>query len=185
MEMKNILAFGASNSRTSINKQLAIYTANQLKNVDVTIADLNHYESPLFSVDEEKACGVHENAIRFYELIKENDAIVVSVAEYNGLHTSAFKNLWDWMSRIPMEQPMNIWNNSPLFLLSTSPSKRPVNNVMKISKELFPHFGAEIVSEFYLPSFHHFFKDDSIVEDTYKVKFEEQKIRFQAYLDSM
>ncbi|MEM8847475.1 MAG: NAD(P)H-dependent oxidoreductase [Bacteroidota bacterium] len=183
--MKNILAFGASNSKTSINKQLAIYTANQLQGVEVTIADLNHYECPLFSIDEEKACGVHENAVRFYELIKECDAIVVSVAEYNGLHTSAFKNLWDWMSRIPTDQPMNIWNNRPMFLLSTSPSKRTVNNVLQVSKELFPHFGAEIISNFYLPSFHHFFKGDRIVEDTYKAKFEEQKNQFQKHIDHM
>ncbi|MEM9361836.1 MAG: NAD(P)H-dependent oxidoreductase [Bacteroidota bacterium] len=183
--MKSILAFGASNSRTSINKQLAIYAANQLKNVEVTLADLNHYECPLFSVDDENACGVHENAIRFYELVKESDAIVLSVAEYNGLHTSAFKNLWDWMSRIPMEQPMNIWNNTPMFLLSTSPSKRTMNNVLRVSKELFPHFGAEIISNFYLPSFRHFFKDGQIIEDTYKVKFEEQKNQFQKHIDKM
>ncbi|MEM9076185.1 MAG: NAD(P)H-dependent oxidoreductase [Bacteroidota bacterium] len=183
--MKNILAFGASNSKTSINKQLAIYAANQLRNVEVTVADLNHYECPLFSIDEEKACGVHENAIRFYELIKESDAIVVSVAEYNGLHTSAFKNLWDWMSRIPMEQPMNIWNNTPMFLLSTSPSKRTMNNVLRVSKELFPHFGAQIVSDFYLPSFSHFFKDGQIIEDSYNTKFEEQKNQFQKHIDQM
>ncbi|MEM8847627.1 MAG: NAD(P)H-dependent oxidoreductase [Bacteroidota bacterium] len=183
--MKNILAFGASNSKTSINKQLAVYAANQFKNVEVTIADLNHYECPLFSVDEEKACGVHENAIRFYEQIKESDAIVVSVAEYNGLHTSAFKNLWDWMSRIPMEQHMNIWDNTPMFLLSTSPSRRETNNVLRISKELFPHFGAQIVSDFYLPSFNHFFKGGQIVENVYKARFEEQKNQFQKHLDNM
>ena len=106
--IKKILAFGASNSSTSINKALAVYTANQLDNVDVIVADLNDYASPLYSMDLERENGVHENAMRFYELIQASDAIVVSLAEYNGLHTSAFKNLWDWLSRIKMEKPMNI-----------------------------------------------------------------------------
>lgn len=183
--MKKVLAFGASNSKNSINKQLATYAANQLKGVEITVADLNHYESPLYSVDEEKACGVHENAIRFHELIKESDAIVLSVAEYNGLHTSAFKNLWDWMSRIPMEKPMNIWNSAPMFLLSTSPSKRPMNNVLKLSKELFPYFGAEIIADFYLPSFNHFFKDGKIIDAAYQSKFEEQLSQFQQHISAL
>ncbi|MEM8999179.1 MAG: NADPH-dependent FMN reductase, partial [Bacteroidota bacterium] len=183
--MKKILAFGASNSKTSINKAFATYVAHQIENLKVIVADLNDYALPLYSIDLEKEKGVHENALRFRELIKASDAIVVSLAEYNGLHTSAFKNLWDWLSRIPMEKPMSIWDNKPMFLLSTSPSQRPMNNVLKISKELFPHFGAEIVADFYLPSFNHFFKEGQIVDAQYQAKFNDQKNRFQKYIDDM
>lgn len=182
--MKKILAFGASNSKTSINKSFAIYAARQVENAEVIVADLNDYASPLYSVDLEKEQGIDKNALRFYDLIKQADAIVVSLAEYNGLHTSAFKNLWDWLSRIPMEKPMNIWDGKPMFLLSTSPSRRPMNNVLKISKDIFPHFGAIIVADFYLPSFNHFFRNGQI-EATYQTRFEEQKERFQRHLDTM
>ena len=72
-----------------------------------------------------------------------------------------------------------------MFLLSTSPSRRSMNNVMKVSKELFPHFGANIIADFYLPSFNHFFKDGQIVEAEYQMKFEEQKNRFQMHLENM
>ena len=113
--MKKILAFGASNSSTSINKTLATFTANQLKEATITVADLNDYASPLYSVDLEKQSGIDEKAMDFYHLINANDAIVISIAEYNGLHTSAFKNLWDWLSRIPMDKPMNIWGGKPMF----------------------------------------------------------------------
>jgi len=181
--MKKILAFGASNSKNSINKTFAVYAANQLKNVQITVADLNDYAAPLYSVDLEKEHGIDENIMRFYELIKENDAIVMSLAEYNGLHTSAFKNLWDWLSRIPMEKPMNIWGAKPMFLLSASPSRRPMNNVLKISKEIFPHFGANIIADYYLPSFNHFFKNGQIIEASCKTGFDEQKNRFQNHLD--
>ena len=183
--MTKILAFGASNSKNSINKIFATYAANQLQNVEVTVADLNDYTLPLYSIDLEKEQGIDEQALRFYALIKESDAIVISLAEYNGLHTSAFKNLWDWLSRIPMKRPMNIWDRKPMFLLSASPSRRPMNNVLKVSKEIFPHFGANIVADFYLPSFHHFFKEGLIIEPKYQAGFMEQKNRFQKCLDNM
>ena len=51
---KKIIAFGASSSKQSINKQLATFAANQFQNVSVEILDLNDYEMPIFSVDKEK-----------------------------------------------------------------------------------------------------------------------------------
>ena len=54
MKTKKVLTFGASNSTTSINKSFAIYAANQLKNIEIMIADLNDYASPLYSIDLEK-----------------------------------------------------------------------------------------------------------------------------------
>ena len=37
---KKIIAFGASSSKNSINKQLATYAANQFQNVSIEILDL-------------------------------------------------------------------------------------------------------------------------------------------------
>ncbi len=129
--MKKVLAFGASNSKHSINQQFAVFVANSLENVAIHIADLNDYELPLYSIDLQKEIGVHENALRFYDLVKQSDALVISLAEYNGLHTTAFKNLWDWMSRIPMDKPMMKWGGKPKFLLTKRPGKRPMSNVIR------------------------------------------------------
>ncbi|MEM6726460.1 MAG: NAD(P)H-dependent oxidoreductase, partial [Bacteroidota bacterium] len=104
---------------------------------------------------------------------------------YNGLHTTAFKNLWDWLSRLPLDKPMQFWEGKPMFLLSTSPGKRPMSNVLKVSKELFPFFGANIIADFHLPSFYHFFKDNKLIEATQKAAFELQKATFQAYLNTL
>ena len=52
--MKKIIAFGASSSKQSINKQLATYAANQFENTSIEILDLNDYEMPIFSIDKEK-----------------------------------------------------------------------------------------------------------------------------------
>ena len=45
--MKKIIAFGASSSKASINKQVAAYAANQLKNAMVEVLDLNDFEMPI------------------------------------------------------------------------------------------------------------------------------------------
>ena len=48
---RNVIAFAASSSINSINKQLVTYAASLLKDAQVEILDLNDFEMPLFSVD--------------------------------------------------------------------------------------------------------------------------------------
>ncbi|MGD1848959.1 MAG: NADPH-dependent FMN reductase [Salibacteraceae bacterium] len=176
---KKIIAFGASNSQKSINKKFAAFTAAQLQGVAVTLLDLNDFELPVYSVDLERQSGVPENALRVSQFIQDSDGIILSLAEYNGLYTSAFKNLWDWMSRLGNPQ---IWHHKPMFLQGTSPSKRPGSNVMKVSQELFPHFGGNIIASYHLPSFNHFFKNDQIVAPEEKAKFQQALQKFQELL---
>jgi NAD(P)H-dependent FMN reductase len=178
--MKKILAFGASNNSQSINKKLAEYVANQLTEVETTILDLQNFELPVYSVDAEKESGVPKPAVQFSQFIKESDAIIISLAEYNGLYTAAFKNLWDWMSRLGSPQ---VWQKKPMFLLGTSPSRREDSYVMKVSKDLFPMFGATIVASFHLPSFHHFFKENQITESQQQELFAIELQKFQHYLN--
>lgn len=177
---KKIITFGASNSKTSINKKLAVFAANQLSGTTTQVLDLNDFELPLYSIDLQREIGIPENAIAFHKAIKNSDGIVISLAEYNGLHTAAFKNLWDWTSRI---DNMNIWHNKPMLLLATSPSRRPESNVMKVSKQLFPHFGANIIADFQLPSFQHTFLDGEIVDPEFKKQFKDQLEKFQEFLN--
>ena len=80
---------------------------------------------------------------------------------------------------------MNIWENKPMFLVSTCPSKRPTSNVLRVSKELFPHFGANIIADFHLPSFNHFLIKEGVIVPTYKVEFEKKKERFITYINQL
>lgn len=50
----NVLAFGTSNSKHSINKTLAYYAAQQISEADVKLLDLNEFEMPIYSVDREQ-----------------------------------------------------------------------------------------------------------------------------------
>ncbi len=82
-----VLAFGASNSKSSINKKLAFYAAQQINNADISLIDLNDFEMPIFSEEREKESGIPALAHAFYNAIGEADVIVMSFAEHNGTYT--------------------------------------------------------------------------------------------------
>lgn len=145
----NIIAFGASNSKNSINKQFAAYVAQQFQHSNFELADLNDYPLPLYSVDAEKENGIPENAKKFYEKIQSADLLVISLAEHNGTYTAAFKNLFDWTSR----HEQKIFAGKKMFLVSTSPGGRGGLGVMEAALVRFPIHGAEILGHFSLPFF--------------------------------
>lgn len=147
--MKKIIAFGASSSKNSINKQLATFAANQFQNVSVEILDLNDFEMPIFSIDRETENGIPQLAQDFYTKLGTADLIVISFAEHNGAYSAAFKNILDWTSRINAKT----FQEKPVLLLSTSPGPRGGSSVLEISKNRFPFQGAVVKGSFSLPSF--------------------------------
>ncbi|MBT8274392.1 MAG: NAD(P)H-dependent oxidoreductase [Bacteroidia bacterium] len=159
--MNRILAFAGSNSKQSINKQLVSYVAKQIEEADLTIADLNDFELPIYSIDYENEYGVPENAKKFLELIKSSDGIVLSLAEHNGAYSTAFKNIFDWMSRIDGK----LWSEIPMFLMATSPGGRGGASVLEIAKNRFPRMGGNIVAEFSLPFFNKNFSENGISDE--------------------
>lgn len=163
--MNNILVFGASSSKKSINKQLAEFAAIS-SGFNYNLIDLNDYEMPIFSVDKEAENGIPEKAFEFKNLVKEADGIIISFAEHNGSYSSAFKNIMDWASRIEKSR----WNNKTMFLMATSPGKRGGTNVLNHALGYFPYMDANVVASFSLPSF-----NDNFVNKT---------IKHQEYLDA-
>jgi len=156
-----ILAFGGSTSSTSINRLFANHTARQLPDAEVTDLDLRRLDLPIYSSDEEEANGVPEAAREFKSLIESHDAIVLSLAEHNGSYSAAFKNLYDWTSRIDT----NVWADKPMLLLSTSPGGRGGATVMEAARATFPRMGAELRASFSLPSFYDHFTEEEGITD--------------------
>lgn len=156
--MKKIIAFGASSSSTSINKQLATYAASLFENCSVEILDLNDYELPLFSVDKEKNNGIPALAHDFYNQLGTADLIIISFAEHNGAYSAAFKNTFDWISRINGKT----FQEKPMLLLATSPGARGGSSVLEIAKNRFPYQGGVVKGSFSLPSFNDNFNDGKI-----------------------
>lgn len=145
-----VLAFGASSSKTSINKSFATYAANLIPNAEIEVLDLNDYELPLFSTDREEELGQPDLAKQFFAKIGGADAIVISFAEHNGSYTAAYKNLFDWTSRIDMK----VFQNKPTLLLATSPGPGGASSVLAAAKGSAPYFAADVKGDFSLPGFY-------------------------------
>ncbi|WP_299113452.1 NAD(P)H-dependent oxidoreductase [uncultured Winogradskyella sp.] len=159
--MKTIIAFAGSNSKTSINKELAKYAASLVDGVEVNVLDLNDFELPLYGMDHELSHGIPENAQIFLDLIKSTDGIVLSLAEHNGTYATVFKNLFDWMSRIDGK----LWSDKPMLLMATSPGARGGSTGLEIAKGRFGYMGGNIVGSFNLPSFGDNFSDGKIINE--------------------
>jgi len=145
----NIIGFAASNSKQSINKQLVSYALSLIPEANCTVLDLNDFELPLFSEDKEKELGQPELAQQFLAQISSADALVISFAEHNGSYSAAYKNLFDWCSRI---QP-KVFHNKSMLLLSTSPGARGGASVLTAAVASAPFFGGEVRDHLSIPSF--------------------------------
>lgn len=165
--MKRIIAFGGSNSKTSINKKLAVYAAEQVDNVQVSILDLNDFDLPVYGLDVENESGIPENAHRFLGEIVASDGIILSLAEHNGAYTAAFKNIFDWMPRIDAK----LWNNKPMLLMATSSGSRGGISVLEIAKNRFPYMGGHVVADYSLPFFNKNFTDEGINDKRLSAEF--------------
>ncbi|TWX69734.1 NAD(P)H-dependent oxidoreductase [Colwellia demingiae] len=144
-----LLAFAASSNSKSINKQLATYAASLVPGATVEILDLNDYEIPLFSQDKEELLGQPEAAKSFFAKLGQADAIIISFAEHNGSYTAAYKNLFDWTSRIEQK----LFQNKPMVLLATSPGPGGANTVLTAATGSAPYFAGDVKASVSIPSF--------------------------------
>ncbi|MBT5031634.1 MAG: NAD(P)H-dependent oxidoreductase [Proteobacteria bacterium] len=148
-----LIVFGASNSSKSINKKLATYAGSlllkKLKDAHMEILDLNDFELPLFGADLEERIDPPENAKAFLAKLAEADAIIISFTEHNHSYTVAWKNLFDWCTRIEK----SVFQDKPVVLLSTSPGSRGGANVMERALKSLPSYGADIKANLSIPSF--------------------------------
>jgi NAD(P)H-dependent FMN reductase len=144
-----VTCFAASSSRASINKQLLTYAAGLIDDAEVEILDLNDYELPLFSVDRETELGQPPLAQAFLDKISGSDALIIAFAEHNGCYSAAYKNLYDWVSRI---QP-KVYRDKRMVLLATSPGGRGGRSVLDLALSQIPRFGGEIRASVSVPMF--------------------------------
>jgi len=144
-----VLTFAATNSRKSINKQLVKYAATKLGNAEIDYVEINDFDLPIYNIDLEEQYGIPKCAYAFQARIEEADVILVSFAEHNGNFTVAFKNLFDWMSRIGR----NVYRDKPIVMLATSPGPGGGNTVLKLAETAAPFFNGKVVGSLSIPSF--------------------------------
>jgi len=145
-----ILAFAASSSRQSINKKLAAYALSQFGDAETELLDLNDYELPIYSIDKENETGIPHKAHEFFEKIGNSDALIIAFAEHNGSYTAAYKNIFDWMSRIDQK----VFQAKPMVMLAASPGKSGAKNVLAQATNSAPYFGGELKGSLSIANFY-------------------------------
>ncbi|MCG3743446.1 NAD(P)H-dependent oxidoreductase [Vibrio cincinnatiensis] len=145
-----VIAFGASTSSTSINKALATYAAGLIDGADVQVLDISQYSVPMFSEDVEKEIGQAEGAQAFLNDLAQADAFVISFAEHNGHHPAAYKNLFDWATRIDR----NVFKDKPAVYLAASPGPGGAKSVLAAAIGSAPFFGGNVKASLSIASFY-------------------------------
>ena len=176
--MKKILAFAGSTSSTSINKKLATFAAENLVNTSFDVIDLRDFTMPIYSEDEEKN-GFPEDAKRFSALFDEYDGFIVSLAEHNSSYTAAFKNIYDWTSRVHA----NVFRDKPLLLMATSPGTRGGISVLDTGIARFSRMGAKELVSFSLPNFYDNFKDGKVINAEFSSTLKEKVNEFEQFIN--
>jgi len=161
-----ILAIAGSNSDTSINRQLVTYATTLFDNAEIEIVDMNNFEMPIYKHQREVESGVPQEAIDFASKIDNADVLLVSLSEHNGTYSTAFKNVFDWTSRIKQRA---IWNEKPMLLMATAPGGRGGLGVLEAAEKRFPSHGGNIIDTFTLPFFNdNFDKENQKISNTEK-----------------
>ena len=145
-----ILAIAGTNSEASMNKHLVSYAASIFENAEVEVIDLNPFEMPIYKHEREVSGGIPQEAKDFAAKIDGADLLLVSLPEHNGTYSTAFKNVFDWVSRI---KDRAVWNEVPMLLMAASPGGRGGAGVLEAATKRFPLHGGNIVDTFSLPFF--------------------------------
>ena len=153
---------------------MVTFVSQKFENSEIEILDLNDFEMPIYSSDREKERGIPKLAYDFAEKIDTSDFLIISLAEHNGAYSAAFKNIFDWVSRIPERR---IFGEKPMFLMATSPGKRGGASVLEIASKRFPFDGAKVLDIFSLPFFYEFFNAEKGIIDEEKLKELQEKIK--------
>lgn len=156
-----ILSIPASNSGTSINRQLLTYAKAIIEEsspeVEVEMVDINDYELAIYSPEREEAGGIPDKAKELFDKIGAADAIMMSFAEHNGSYTAAWKNTYDWMSRIDSA----VYQQKPVSMFGASPGGRGAAGVLGNATSTASFFGAELVSTLGVGTFYDNFDSDA------------------------
>ena len=110
----------------------------------------------MFSEQREAELGQPELAKAFSQKLASADAIVVAYAEHNGTYTAAFKNLFDWVSRIDRA----VFHNKPMVVLAASPGPGGAKTVLAQALAAAPHFAGDVKASVSVASFYDHFDSE-------------------------
>ncbi|MEQ9552281.1 NADPH-dependent FMN reductase [Coleofasciculus sp. G2-EDA-02] len=121
-----ILAFAGSSRETSWNKklvQIAVAGAKEA-GAQVTYLDFRDLPMPLYDQDAEEKEGIPETVLKFKQLMKAHQGLLIASPEYNSSISPLLKNAIDWASRPEPGGPslaLSCFRDKVAVLMSTSP----------------------------------------------------------------
>lgn len=124
---------------------------------ELEILDLNDFEMPIYSIDREQDSGIPEPARAFFDKIAAADVILIAYAEHNGNVTVAYKNIFDWASRIDQK----VYQNKPAVLMATSPGPGGAQSVLASASGSAPYFAMDVKGILSVPSFYDNFDSEA------------------------
>lgn len=171
-----ILAIAGSNSGVSINKALVSYAVSLFgERNEVEVIDMDEFEMPLYKHEREVADGIPQKAYDLAAKIDAANLLLVSLAEHNGTYSAAFKNVFDWTSRI---KDRAVWNNIPMLLMSAAPGARGGAGVLEAASKRFPFHGGNVIDTFSLPFF-----NDNFDKTLGKISNEEKDLELKSKVE--
>jgi NAD(P)H-dependent FMN reductase len=82
--------------------------------------------------------------------VAASDALMISFAEHNGSYSAAYKNLFDWSSRMGKQ----VFQDKPMVLLSTSPGALGGASVLAAATGSAPFFAGHVKASLAIPNFY-------------------------------
>jgi len=114
----------------------------------VNFVHLADFDLPLFSAEAEADTGMPQNARRFKALMMEHDGFLISMPEYNGSVTGAFKNMIDWVSRSGDGNPGKAaFAGKTAAFLSASPGRFGGVRALDHAWYILSHMGVTVIPQ--------------------------------------
>jgi NAD(P)H-dependent FMN reductase len=168
-----VLVFGASLRKGSLNDQLAASAARVLKGLGVTVdlATMREFDCPAYDQDVETTAGIPDAAHELCRRLKNADAFVIASPEYNASMPGYLKNSIDWVSRF-RPQP---FNGRQGLLLSASPAMVGGNRGLWALRIPFEHLGARVYPDMFslAQALEAFGEDGRLKNDLLQKRFED------------
>lgn len=156
--MSNILLFNASNSLKSIHDTVLDTIAPLLEPHALTRRSTRDFGLPLFSIDLERE-GYPAAAEDFVTLLHSSDAIVLACPEHNSSVPAAFKNLYDWGTRVARARESTLFAERPVLVLTTSGGARGGQGARAYLEGVLPFHGGKLAAAQSIPKFYDSFPD--------------------------
>ena len=146
--MSRVLLVGGSLRQGSYNQALLHHLATYLP-AQTTVQTLQpaSVALPLFNQDIERMPAHLQAAAQIHAQFSQAEGLLVAVPEYNGQVTAYFKNLIDWMSRLPYvsDDFSNAFLDKPVLLCSASTGHTGGALGIQSARQLLAYVGGSVL----------------------------------------